>query len=298
MPNSKSKPEYDPYDPQGLTQPDSAGFAHEMQVLRGRLQRWMRTRFKGGKKEDGDEEAAETPAEWGRLASRRQDESKPSFLDLPGELRNDIYYLIFNPHQFCYLAAYITGPRDIFRGLLQPSILRVSRQIRAESLSFLCSTKHFKAMNAPSASTFLRYIGPIGRANLTCISLVLSHKFRHTFTDDLPLWTSIIKFLSETTSLQIFHFDIDDYLHALVPGEDGEVADSVKWEIFTDLRKAVERIDGAKLTWKITLEGMLNNENYRMGMMTCKLQQVFGAENRRGGRVWRLNGSEIPRERN
>ncbi|KAH9860351.1 hypothetical protein J1614_011682 [Plenodomus biglobosus] len=82
------------------------------------------------------------------------------FLDLPGELRNQIYAYAVCPNLAIIQISSCTRPEHLGSGVLSPAIFRASRQVRAEALSYLCATKLFQFHGIQCANVFFTVIGP------------------------------------------------------------------------------------------------------------------------------------------
>ncbi|CCT61080.1 hypothetical protein IAQ61_001637 [Plenodomus lingam] len=92
--------------------------------------------------------------------SKEASNTKISFLQLPGEIRNQIYSYLVYPNLRLIQINDCTKPEHMGYNVLFPAIFRVSRQTRAEALSYLCATKVFQIWRITSANTFFAVIGP------------------------------------------------------------------------------------------------------------------------------------------
>ncbi|KAF2463536.1 uncharacterized protein BDR25DRAFT_347172 [Lindgomyces ingoldianus] len=284
--------EFDIYDPCGSSQSGNNAAFLDWQVVGRRLRSWTRSRFPArneGRSNNDIPSPEKLPQKYAgffhcELAARPESVqgTKVSFLNLPGELRNDIYCFLIYPHHNMLLVVFQTSPRDIFRSLLRSPIFRVNRQIRAEAFSFLCGTKKFRIINAPCAETFLRYIGPVGRMNLANITLMLS-----VFVDlNLGQAEGFFRFLREANHLRHFHLEIDMYIT-------DQKHDNAKWDFLQRIESALHNIEGLSLTWSMILRLVPDDDINRLGDMFVRMEEIFGKENRRGGRAWEADGTEI-----
>jgi hypothetical protein len=83
------------------------------------------------------------------------------FLNLPGELRNLIYSYAIYPRLETIPISPKTKTTHFGKTILNPSIFRVSQQVRSEALSFLCVNKKLRFGSLDVATAFLNYIGPV-----------------------------------------------------------------------------------------------------------------------------------------
>ena len=79
--------------------------------------------------------------------------SKTNFLDLPKELRNDIYFRVIR--QGCVFVIYHYDPVP----LREPAIAAVCRQVRTESLSIFYGNNTFTSTVASISLEFLERLG-------------------------------------------------------------------------------------------------------------------------------------------
>lgn len=82
-----------------------------------------------------------------------------TFLDLPGEIRNQIYGYVVYPGLSCVTMAFCTKPEHLAAGALHLPLLRTCRQIRAATLSYLCATRSLKFVGIKTAAGFLALAG-------------------------------------------------------------------------------------------------------------------------------------------
>ncbi|KAF1845591.1 uncharacterized protein K460DRAFT_405841 [Cucurbitaria berberidis CBS 394.84] len=81
------------------------------------------------------------------------------FVELPGEIRNQIYLYAIYPELSTVIVCNCEKPEHFGSRILRLPLFRISRQIRAESLSFLCATKTFKILGIVTANAFFQVIG-------------------------------------------------------------------------------------------------------------------------------------------
>lgn len=82
-----------------------------------------------------------------------------TFLDLPGEIRNQIYAYYTYPELDPITISNCTKPEHFGEAVLRPPLFRVSRQVRAEALSYLCANHTFKFFSLQAAVLFFSYMG-------------------------------------------------------------------------------------------------------------------------------------------
>lgn len=81
------------------------------------------------------------------------------FLQLPGEIRNQIYsYIIYSELEVVTVANCIKA-EHLGASALNLPIFRVCRQVRMEALSYLCATKVIRILCVDAATTFFEVIG-------------------------------------------------------------------------------------------------------------------------------------------
>jgi hypothetical protein len=211
-----------------------------------------------------------------------RDPSKPSFLSLPGEIRNKIYDLIIYPHHHSLLIAFHNGPHDIFRSFLRSSLYRINRQVRAEAFSFLCSQKTFRIINAVSGETFLRYIGPIGRQSMTSITFVLT-----CFVNMTPLQEDhFFRFLRSLKHMRHFFLEVDAHM------TDNKL-DSYKWNFIVRMKEVISTLDNCTFSWMMIMRLVVDDDQWRLGAMFTRLEGILGEVNRKGGRAFMPDGTEV-----
>ncbi|ORY11418.1 hypothetical protein BCR34DRAFT_326269 [Clohesyomyces aquaticus] len=207
---------------------------------------------------------------------------KTNFLGLPGELRNRIYELVIYPNHKNLFIAFQTSPHDIFRTFLKSHLYRTSRQVRAETFSYLCSKKSFRIINAVSAETFLRCVGPSGRQSLTSITFVLTQFV------DMPARQedSFFRFIEEAKNLRHFCLEVDAQLT-------DKAADKPNWLFLARMKKAISILDECTFTWCMIMRFVPDDNEWRLSEMFQRLEELFGAEHRVGGRAFTADGTEI-----
>ncbi|EUC42226.1 hypothetical protein COCMIDRAFT_29141 [Bipolaris oryzae ATCC 44560] len=85
--------------------------------------------------------------------------ARATFLDLPGELRNQIYAYSIYPDLSSIFVANCTKPEHFGATILHLPIFRTCRQIRAETLSYLCATLQLGFLGIHSAVLFFSLAG-------------------------------------------------------------------------------------------------------------------------------------------
>ncbi|KAF2013618.1 carbohydrate-binding module family 35 protein [Aaosphaeria arxii CBS 175.79] len=100
--------------------------------------------------------------------------SHSGFLSLPGELRIAIYAWALFPLVDTITIRGVSRPQHLSKTILKPAIFRLNRQIREESLHYLCSNKAFKLLLLQPAIVFLEVIGLTGRRALEVLEILLA----------------------------------------------------------------------------------------------------------------------------
>jgi hypothetical protein len=83
-----------------------------------------------------------------------------AFLNLPGEIRNQIYAMTIYPDLTSIVIANCIEPKHLAASVLHLPLFRVSRQIRAECFSYLCATFPLKIFGLSTATLFFSCAGP------------------------------------------------------------------------------------------------------------------------------------------
>lgn len=96
----------------------------------------------------------------------------PTFLSLPGEIRNEIYDHATFPHHDAVAVHHCTTPRDVVAKVLKSPIFRLSSRIRVEALVRLFKTKDFDFSDYASALNFLTWAGTYGETLITRITIL------------------------------------------------------------------------------------------------------------------------------
>jgi hypothetical protein len=104
-------------------------------------------------------------------------------LQLPGELRNQIYGYILYPRLDAIIVADMVIQHHYSRKALRLSIFRTSHQLRNEAMSFLAADKHLKICGIDSAIDFFTALGP-AVADLKRISVAMTHVGHKELSDD------------------------------------------------------------------------------------------------------------------
>ncbi|KAF2652534.1 hypothetical protein K491DRAFT_780996 [Lophiostoma macrostomum CBS 122681] len=167
----------------------------------------------------------------------QQLQPRTSFLSLPGELRNYIYQLSVYTNINSAINILQTSQPDLFRSILSPPVFRTSRQVRHETLSYLCANNRFQLLGLRSASEFLTAIGPAGRESLACLSLVLTSLPRHTSAA-----TICISMLKDAKGLKYMRLVFE-------VGLELEDFSSLQVSILRALYDAVKSIEGLQFSW-------------------------------------------------
>ncbi|KAF2112301.1 hypothetical protein BDV96DRAFT_158278 [Lophiotrema nucula] len=194
------------------------------------------------------------------------------FLNLPGEIRNEIYqYLIFPNLQFIMIIGN-TNDRCYGDSILQHPIFRMCRQVREEALSFLCANKEFHIYGVNSASRFLDYIGTAGRQSIANVMLCLvSHS--ETLNYD-----RLLRYIPEMTNLKSFHLRIDkDNWYAW--GEDNGKAFLQQLQAIVNTPTDGKEAGG--MTWQVVGRSHLTSEEGAILVTTRELAQILGEESHR-----------------
>ena len=95
----------------------------------------------------------------GRTGNQNPKTARVTFLDLPGELRNQIYAYSIYPDLPSILVANCTKPEHFGATLVHLPIFRTCRQIRAETLSYLCATFQLGFLGIHDAVLFFSLAG-------------------------------------------------------------------------------------------------------------------------------------------
>ncbi|KAF2788336.1 hypothetical protein K505DRAFT_378965 [Melanomma pulvis-pyrius CBS 109.77] len=273
---------YDPDRPAGET---SVSSKIDAQALGRNVRAWMRNRLRSKTSREGaiKTESIEKPATNeptpppATSPINAIDPSKPTFSSLPGEIRNNIYHLSLFPRHPSLLAIYYSHPQDIFRTLLRNPLFRVSRQIRAEALSFLAATKDFRLPGVCTATTFFRYIGPIGRANLTSVTLA----FLSPNNVEMEGGSELLRLLKEVRGSGLKRFTVGLQFHTAM----SEGA----WMFLKRLREAlVSECEEIEVKWCFLENGVTNELNGKSRRIVGEMEKVYGKENRIYGSIWEL----------
>ncbi|KAI2482780.1 hypothetical protein Ptr902_05097 [Pyrenophora tritici-repentis] len=81
------------------------------------------------------------------------------FLDLPGEIRNQIYSYIIYPDLHSVTIANCAIPEHLAASVLHLPLFRTSHQIRAEALSYLCANIPLRILGVRTANVFFSWAG-------------------------------------------------------------------------------------------------------------------------------------------
>jgi hypothetical protein len=83
-----------------------------------------------------------------------------AFLELPGEIRNQIYALVIYPELSSIVIANCTKAEHLAASVLHLSPFRICRQIRAECLSYVCANFSLTFLTLQTANLFFSCVGP------------------------------------------------------------------------------------------------------------------------------------------
>ncbi|KAH8731534.1 hypothetical protein GQ44DRAFT_767400 [Phaeosphaeriaceae sp. PMI808] len=129
------------------------------------------------------------------------------FLQLPGEIRNIIYAQIVFPELSSLIISFgnIRRQRHFAKSVLRHPLFRTSHQVRVETLSYLCATKHLKILGVETAIAFFHCIGGAYR-HLKRITLAqLSITGRPLVREQYSL---LFYFLDQATELRAFTLEV------------------------------------------------------------------------------------------
>jgi hypothetical protein len=125
--------------------------------------------------------------------SVEEDSAKPSFLSLPGELRNKVYALALISQSPIYVQCFRGEHPPQANALLNLSLL--NRQIRMEARSFFFANNRFRAWAPLSPVRFLTNIGSVERAFLTSLNCC-------GYYSDVHLARQFYTYLGQCTNLR------------------------------------------------------------------------------------------------
>jgi hypothetical protein len=173
-------------------------------------------------------------------------------LQLPAEIRLQIYSYIIYPSIKCIKIAHGTQTWRVAEKVLRPSIFRASHQLRAEALSYLVNKKPLQICEIEAANAFFRAVG----SDVICDikSLSMAQVFTKT-----PLPREQIEqfahFLGQATSLQ--HFSLETGI--LVNNEDYEVNFAQNMLLFEKVFTFVKERGDIEFQWA---SGSANSQLY------------------------------------
>ncbi|KAH7401748.1 hypothetical protein DE146DRAFT_651511 [Phaeosphaeria sp. MPI-PUGE-AT-0046c] len=136
-----------------------------------------------------------------------QNRLNSQLLQLPGELRNQIFSYCIFPFSGARPLTIVHGTKDrhFTTKVLSAGIFRVCHQLRLESLSFLAAVKHFNILGTKAACVFLECLGPAA-ADVKRITVA------QPIVCDAPMSSrqinTFIDFLSKATSLQFLKLEV------------------------------------------------------------------------------------------
>jgi hypothetical protein len=199
-----------------------------------------------------------------------------SLTNLPGEIRNTIYSLLLFPYHRSLLAVSYSHPLDIFTTLLRSSLFRVSHQVRAEALSFLAATKVFRLPGITTATTFFRYLGPVGRVNLTEVTIEIFS----TRDVDLAGGKELLRLAGEVKGPGRKRFMIG--IWGCLKMEESA------WIFFRHLKQALEEgCEEMEVKWYL-LKNLPDMSSSEVGRTVQGMEMVFGSDSRVQGSMWTL----------
>ncbi|KAF1914865.1 hypothetical protein BDU57DRAFT_549927 [Ampelomyces quisqualis] len=147
---------------------------------------------------------APTLAEIPRVTSA-QNVTASRLLQLPGELRNQIYTYVIYPRLDAIIITDMVVQHHYSRKALRLGIFRASHQLRNEALSYLAADKHFKICGIQSAVDFFLALGP-AIADLKRVTVAMTHVgFAPLSNRNLDMFTS---FLGKAAALRYFKLEI------------------------------------------------------------------------------------------
>jgi hypothetical protein len=200
-----------------------------------------------------------------------------SFTNLPGEIRNTIYSLLLFPYHRSLLAIAYSHPLDIFSTLLRSPLFRVSRQIRAEALSFLAATKDFRLPGITTATTFFRYLGPVGRVSLTEVTIAILS----TRDVDLAGGKELLRLVREVKGPGRKRFMVGIQGHLKM--------EESAWVFFKHLKQALEEgCEEMEVKWYLLDNNLPGVSSSEVGRTVQGMEMVFGSDSRVQGSMWTL----------
>lgn len=172
-----------------------------------------------------------------------QNRTHSAFLQLPGELRNQIYLYILFPRLKNLTISHGRQAHHFAKNVLKPGILRTSHQLRAEALSFLCATKKLNICGSDAAIAFFDCIGD-------AIGDVKRITLAQPVIQDLPIPAEQIDmlfyFLDRATSLQFLKLEVGKLG---LPFAWEKEAIGEDWLFLEKMLDFVKERDGLKFRW-------------------------------------------------
>lgn len=171
-------------------------------------------------------------------------EGKTSFLDLPTEIRNVVYFLALSSDETLLLSECMTGrtlsTKEHFHG--EPALLATSRQIREEAIPVFYGTNTFQS---PYSSRTLAFLSQLGCARARTLRSLRAFSTLIVFSGgNRDTWLDTI--LRATKRLLR---EIEGYLHKdalLVPFKE---AHGIVWKRLSDI--AEFEVFGQSYEWNI-----------------------------------------------
>jgi hypothetical protein len=164
-------------------------------------------------------------------------------MQLPGEIRNIIYSHTLYPCLKSIFIAYGNKKSNFAQTVLNPGLFRVSQQVRAEALSFLCASKHLQFCGIHAANAFLGYVG-------TSASDVKRITVSQTLSHQKPLSMKqvdkLIRFLDQAAALRVFELEVGSMIH---PFELKEEVIGQDWMFLEKVGAFVKGREGLEFQW-------------------------------------------------
>ncbi|KAF2710346.1 hypothetical protein K504DRAFT_259715 [Pleomassaria siparia CBS 279.74] len=214
------------------------------------------------------------------MSKPTSNESMATLLSIPGEIRNTIYHLCLFPLSPSLLGLHFSHPKDVFYTLLRSPLFRTCRQIRAEVLSFLAATKDFRLPGIRTATTFLRYIGPIGRANLSHMTIALLSEQ----DVDVDGGKELVRFMRDIKGVGRRRVVVG--IQTTVNMQDGVIG------FLTALRESLEEgCEDMHVSWCLLENGLpakASPQEVARNQTIAGLERALGKENMIKGTMWTL----------
>ncbi|EUC38594.1 hypothetical protein COCCADRAFT_32254 [Bipolaris zeicola 26-R-13] len=140
-----------------------------------------------------------------RPGSQNVRSARATFLHLPGELRNQIYAYTIYPNMGSILLVNCNKPEHFGATILHLPIFRTCRQIRAETLSYLCATFQLRFFGIHSAVVFFSLAGKAAAEirSLVVIRPVLVEQHYEESKETVERFFSVLETMSELSEMQL-----------------------------------------------------------------------------------------------